>query len=284
MYDYLFAPFVDYIFLRRALVACLALSLSCAPVGVLLVLRRMSLMGDALSHSILPGVAIGYLFAGLSLPAMGIGGLVAGILVALLAGFVARRTHLREDASFVGFYLIALSSGAVIVSLKGSQVDLLHILFGSILAVTPHALLMIVGIASLTLVSLALIYRPLIVECFDPQYMRGLQAKGALYHNLFIVMVVVNMVAAFQGLGTLMALGLMMLPAIAARFWARHLGMFFALAVGIALLSSVSGLLLSYHFTWPSGPAIVMIAGFIYLVSLLFGGHGGLLRRSDGHV
>jgi zinc/manganese transport system permease protein len=118
MYDYFIEPFTSYAFLRRALVACLALSAGCAPVGVLLVLRRMSLMGDALSHSVMPGVAIGYLIAGLSLPAMGVGGFIAGLLVAFLATLVTRYTQLKEDASFVGFYLIALAMGTVIISLK----------------------------------------------------------------------------------------------------------------------------------------------------------------------
>ena len=130
MIDYFVSPFSDFMFMRRALAACFALSLGCAPIGVLLVLRRMSLMGDALSHSILPGVAVGYVFAGLSLPIMGIGGFIAGLLVAFIATMVTRYTILKEDASFVGFYLIALSSGAVIVSVFGSNVDLLQCLNG----------------------------------------------------------------------------------------------------------------------------------------------------------
>ena len=118
MYEFFIEPFADFMFMRRALAACFALALGCAPIGVLLVLRRMSLMGDALSHSILPGVAVGYVFAGLSLPIMGIGGFVAGLFVAFIATMVTRYTILKEDASFVGFYLIALSSGAVIVSVS----------------------------------------------------------------------------------------------------------------------------------------------------------------------
>ena len=104
-------PFVDFAFMRRALVGCLALSLSAPPIGVFLMLRRMSLMGDAMSHAILPGAAIGYLLAGLSLFAMSLGGFAAGIAVALLAGLVARTTVLREDASLAAFYLCSLALG-----------------------------------------------------------------------------------------------------------------------------------------------------------------------------
>ena len=107
-----FQPFIEYGFMRRALVVCPALSISTTALGVFLQLRRMSLMGDALSHAILPGVAVGYLLSGLSLLAMSIGGFVAGITVALLAGLVSRRTPLKEDASFAGFYLGSLALGS----------------------------------------------------------------------------------------------------------------------------------------------------------------------------
>ena len=111
MIDFFITPFTDYIFLRRALMACLALALGCGPMGVLLVLRRMSLMGDALAHAILPGAAIGFLVGGLSLPAMGLGGFLVGFFVALLSGAISRFTILNEDASFAGFYLISLALG-----------------------------------------------------------------------------------------------------------------------------------------------------------------------------
>ncbi|MWL73741.1 metal ABC transporter permease, partial [Escherichia coli] len=105
MWHLLFQPFIEYGFMRRALVVCLALSVSTTALGVFLLLRRMSLMGDALSHAILPGVAVGYLLSGMSLLAMSVGGFIAGITVALVAGLVSRRTPLKEDASFAGFYL-----------------------------------------------------------------------------------------------------------------------------------------------------------------------------------
>src|SRR6201981_3065100 len=128
------APFWEFGFMRRALVGCLALALGCGPIGPILVIRRMSLMGDALSHAVLPGAALGFIFAGLSLPAMSFGGVVAGLVVALLSGIVTRLTPLREDASFAAFYLISLALGVLLVSTHGSNVDLLHLLFGSILA------------------------------------------------------------------------------------------------------------------------------------------------------
>src|SRR3984957_6714697 len=150
--------------MRRALVGCLALALGCGPIGTFLVIRRMSLMGDALSHAVLPGAALGFILGGLSLPAMSLGGVGAGLVVALLSGLVTRLTPLREDASFAAFYLISLALGVLLVSLHGSNVDLLHLLFGTILGVDDDALIMVAAIASVTLVVLAVVYRPLVLE------------------------------------------------------------------------------------------------------------------------
>ncbi len=273
------APFVEFGFMRRALAGCLALSVSAPPVGVFLTLRRMSLMSDAMSHAILPGAAAGFLVAGLSLPAMTLGGLVAGLAVALLAGAVTRATVVREDANLAAFYLISLAGGVLLVSLRGSQIDLMHFLFGSVLALDDAALLLLGGISTLTLLALAAIYRPLVMECVDPLFLRTVSRSGGPVHLAFLALVVVNLVGGFQALGTLLAVGLMLLPAVAARFWARDLGGLIPVSMLIAAIASVTGLSLSYHLDLPSGPAIVLAAGALYLVSMLAGPRGGLLHR-----
>lgn len=279
LYTLLVQPFIEFGFMRRGLVGCLALALGCGPIGLFLVMRRMSLMGDALSHAVLPGAAIGFIFAGLSLPAMGLGGFVAGISVALIAGLVSRFTSVREDASFAAFYLLALSVGVLLVSKYGSNVDLIHILFGTVLAVDDAALLLVASIASLTLLTLAVIYRPLLLESYDPAFLQSVGASGGAYHLIFLVLVVLNLVAGFQALGTLMAVGLMMLPAITARLWAQSVGGMLLTAITLALSSGLGGLLCSYHFDLPSGPAIILFAGSLYVLSLLFAPAGGVLPR-----
>lgn len=278
LYDWIVAPFVDFGFMRRALVACLALGIGSGPVGVLLLLRRMSLVGDAMSHAVLPGAAVGFLFAGLSLPAMGLGGLVAGLAVALLSGLVTRTTVLREDASFASFYLSSLAAGVLIVSLRGSNIDLLHVLFGTILAIDAHALYLVGGIASFTLLALAVVYRPLLAECFDPGFLRAVGGSGPFYHALFLFLVVINLVAGFQALGTLMAVGLMMLPAAVARLWVSTLPALATVAAGIAALSGLIGLIVSFHLGVASGPAIVLTASAFYAASLLFAPTGAVRR------
>jgi zinc/manganese transport system permease protein len=207
----------------------------------------------------------------LSLPAMSLGGLLAGLTAALSSGVVTRLTPLREDASFAAFYLIALALGVLLASTHGSNVDLLHLLFGSILAVDNTALFLMGSIATASLLLLAVIYRPLVVECFDPGFLRAVGGRGGLVHALFLALVVLNLVAGFQALGTLMAVGLMMLPAAAARFWVRELWSLSAASSALALASGFLGLLVSYHLDLPSGPAIVLVAGLAYIASVVLG-------------
>jgi zinc/manganese transport system permease protein len=280
MYDLLFAPFVEFEFMRRALAGTIALALGAGPIGVFLMLRRMSLVGDAMAHAILPGAAIGFLFSGLSLFAMTAGGLIAGCVVALLTGVVARVTELKEDAALATFYLLSLALGVTIVSVKGTNIDLLHVLFGSVLALDDQALLLIAVNATITLVVLALIYRPLVIECVDPGFLRSVSRAGGTAHLAFLALVVVNLVSGFHALGTLLAVGIMMLPAAIGRFWARDITLMIAVAVASGVASGYVGLLLSYHAGVPAGPAIILVAGIFYVLSLLFGQVGGLVRQA----
>ncbi len=277
MYDLLIAPFAEYEFMRRALAGAFALSLGAAPIGVFLMLRRMSLIGDAMAHAILPGAAIGFLVAGLSLFALASGGLIAGFVIALGAGLIARATELKEDAALAAFFLISLAFGVTLVSLKGTNVDLLHFLFGSVLAVDDATLLLLAAIATVSLALLALIWRPLVLECVDPAFLRSVGGAGGVAHIAFLALVVMNLVAGFLALGTLLAVGIMMLPAVTARFWARDITGMIGIASATAVIASIVGLLLSYHLSVPSGPAVILVAGAFYAISVIVGPAGGLL-------
>ncbi|RYE85479.1 MAG: metal ABC transporter permease [Hyphomicrobiales bacterium] len=280
LYATLIHPFVEYGFMRRALVGCLALALGACPLGVLLVLRRMSLVGDAMSHAILPGAAVGFLIAGFSVYAMTIGGMITGLAVAVLAGLVSRFTPLREDASFAAFYLSSLGLGVLLVSVHGSNIDLLHVLFGTVLALNDPAVLLMAGITTVTMVVLALFYRPLIAECLDPGFLRSVGGGGGAVHMLFVTLVVLNLVGGFQALGTLMVVGIMMLPAAASRFWAESVpGQMLAAAI-VGLAASFVGLLVSYHNDLPASPAIILSASVVYAVSVLFGRFDSVLART----
>jgi zinc/manganese transport system permease protein len=280
IYDLFLAPFAEFEFMRRALVGASALALGAGPVGVFLMLRRMSLVGDAMAHAILPGAALGFLISGLNLFAMTAGGLVAGFVVALLSGLVARATEIKEDASLAALYLISLALGVIIVSIRGSNIDLLHVLFGTVLALDDQTLLLIATIATLSLIVLALIYRPLVLECVDPGYLRSVSGAGAPVHLAFLALVVMNLVGGFHALGTLLAVGIMMLPAAIGRFWARDITAMILIAVGSGIFAGYAGLLLSFHVSVPSGPAIIVVAGTLYAFSVLFGRVGGLVRQA----
>jgi len=276
-------PFGQFAFLRRALVACIVLSVGAAPLGFFMNQRRMALVSDAMAHAILPGVAIAFLVSGLGVWSLTIGGLTAGILIALLAVFLIRYTQIKEDAVFTLLFLLSLTSGIVLLSLKGSNVDLMHMLFGDILAIDNDALIFIVSVAVITLFCLACIYRGLVLDCFDPDFLSA-SGRGKLTRPIFFVLFVVNLVAAFQALGTLMALGLILLPAIAANFWTQRVSTSIALSIAIAVVSSCVGLLLSYHTNTPSGPMIVLICAVFCLCSVMLGRRGSFLVYARGRT
>ena len=272
-------PFLLEPNLKRALVGAILVSLSGAPLGMMLVLRRMSLMGDVIAHAILPGTAAGFLLAGASMGAMSLGGLIAGLLVALLAALATRFTTIREDANLATFYLLAVALGILMLSLHGSTEDLEDILFGNAEAIGVDMLMVMGVVTSATLIIFALIYRPLVVESFDPVFLRSMRAKGGIYYGLFMVLVVVNMVEGYRALGTLMASGLLLIPAVTAQFWTHRLTYLMILATCLAVISSVAGILVALAFHIPSGPAIVLVTGVFYILSILFGRYGSLWAR-----
>jgi zinc/manganese transport system permease protein len=280
VYALIVEPFATLAFLRAALVACLALALANGAVGTLLVLRRTSLDGDVLGHAVMPGAAIGFLYAGPSPTWLSLGGLASGLAVAASARLLTGRPA-RRDAGLVAFYLVALSLGVVLVAWRGSNVDVVRVLFGSVLAIDRGALLQIAVSSSVIVLAIAALYRPLAVGAFDPEFLRAVGTR-APYGLVFVGLVVVALVASFQAFGTLLAVGPMLLPAAAARCWGLGVGASIALATGIGLAASVAGLLASYHGNLPSGPAIVLAAGLLFGISLVVTGAWRLLMPLIG--
>jgi len=269
-------PFTGFAFMRRALAACVALSVGGAPLGAFMILRRMTLAGDAMSHALLPGVAVAFLAFGLSLGPMTAGGLIVGFAVAAAVVLLTRTTLLKEDAALTLLYLLSLAAGVTLVSLKGSHIDLMHLLFGNILALGQEQLVLMSGTACVSLFGVALLYRWLVIEGFDPNFLKAMTPRGGFYHVCFYGLLMLNLVAAFQALGTLMALGLVLLPVLGARFWARTIDAMILLGVLFALVASFAGLLVAYHANLPLGPAVVLAAGGIGLLSALFGRMGSV--------
>jgi zinc/manganese transport system permease protein len=265
--------------LRQSLAAVIILALSAAPVGVFLMLRRMSLVGDAMSHAILPGAAIGFLVSGLSVFSMTIGGLVAGLLIALLAGLVARATEIKEDASLAVFLLASLALGVVIVTTHGMDAEkLMEFLFGeSAASINDEKLLVIATNATISTVVLAVIYRPLVLDCVDPGFLRSVSASGAVAHLAFLTLLVLNLISGFHALGTLLGVGIMIIPAAIARFWTRDITKMIGVAVLAGMIAGVTGVLATAHAEIPSGAGVILAAGILYVVSVLVGPVGGVL-------
>lgn len=279
MYELLVQPFVEYAFMRRALFGAIFLSLIAAPLGVFLILRRLSLVSDAMTHAILPGVALGFFWVGNSILAMLLGGLISGLVVAMLAGFMSRYTSLKEDASFAAFYLISLGLGVLLISMRGTSVDLMHVLFGSILAMSDESLLLTMIISSLSILILAIIYRPLVLDGFDPVFLRVELGRRSPVFTIFIILLVVNLVAGFQILGTLMVVGIVILPAITARFLGRTLGMQLIIAPLIGVVCQYIGLVISYGCDLPASATIILLNGMVAVLAMLFGPYGSAWRR-----
>jgi zinc/manganese transport system permease protein len=281
LWELFFQPFAEFDFMWQALLGVSCLALGAAPLGVLLQLRRMSLTGDAISHAVLPGVAVGYLVAGQNIWAMGAGGLAAGLAMALGVGLASRKSVVREDAHLAAFYLTCLALGVALVSRYGSQADLLHLLFGSVLAMDVSTLMLLAGVAGVTVLALFVARRAFLAQVIDPLFLQARGGRSTLWHVVFLMLVVLNLVAGFQAMGTLMAVGLMMLPAIIARLWVRSVGAMALLSVLLALVCGYGGLLLSYHAELPPGPAIILLCAAAYVFSLVFDAQGRRLKRPN---
>jgi zinc/manganese transport system permease protein len=265
----LVGPFEAYGFMRTALVAVLALALANGPSGVLLLMRRMSLVGDVFSHAVMPGAALGFVIAGYSALALSAGGMLTGIAVAAFSEVTSRDRSIRDDVALAAFYLLSLAIGVLLVSGQGSNADLMHVLFGTVLAVDIPTLALISLLATISTLVLAALYRPLALESFDPEFLQAVGGGARVYRMIFLAIIVLDLVAGFQAFGTLLAVGPMLLPAAAARHWARRVGPSMTLAVMLGIVAGYLGLLMSFFASLPSGPAIVLAAGALYLASAL---------------
>jgi zinc/manganese transport system permease protein len=265
--------------LRSAAAGGLALAFGGAPLGVLLIARRMSLSGDALSHGILPGAAIAYLLAGPNPLALTLGALIAALVVVSLSSLLARTRRLPEDAAFAVVYLSALALGVLLLARTAGPEALEALLFGATTALDRNGLLLAASAATATLIALALFIRGFVAESVDPQFVRvqGDRTGGAL-HILLMMLVALNLVAGFRAFGALMTVGLMMIPAAAARFWARGFAGQALVAIALSAAASVLGLLIAARLAVEPGAVMTLAAAGLFAISGLLGTSGGLVR------
>jgi zinc/manganese transport system permease protein len=283
LHDFIVTPF-SYEFMQRGLLSAAVLSLSGGLLGCILVLRRLALMGDALSHSLLPGVALAWLLFGPSTTALFFGALVAGLLTALGSALLSRLTRVKEDAAFGSLFIVFFGAGVALVSKLPTRLNLTHFLFGNVLGVSASDVRLAALVSGATVLIFVVFYRAILLETFDPVFHRATGGHGGLVHFGFLALTVLNLVAALQTMGTVLALGLFLLPAVSAYLWCDHFLRMLLLSVAFALVSSVAGILLSYHAGLSSGAAIVLCLGTVFVVSALFSPHYGALNRFRQYV
>lgn len=275
MINWLLEP-LAYGFMQRGLLAAMIVGVVCAVIGSYVVLRSMAFLGDALAHAILPGVALAYLLGG----NLTIGALVAAVLVALLIGLFSRQGAVREDTAIGILFAAALSLGvAMISSVRTFAVDLTHILFGNVLGVSTADLWLVGGLGAVTLITVVVFYKPLLVISFDPVLAATLRWPVELFRNLLLILLALTIVVSLQTVGVGLAAAMLVTPAAAANLLAKRLPTMMALAALFGALSAVIGLYLSYYANIASGAAVVLVCTGFFLLAMLFAPGRGWLGR-----
>ncbi|WP_416670447.1 metal ABC transporter permease [Egbenema bharatensis] len=268
---------LQYGFMQRSLLVAVIVGIICAVVGSYLMVRRMSLLGDAISHSLLPGLAIAFIL-GVNLY---VGAFVAGVISAVLIGWIHTRSPIKEDAAMGIVFSAFFALGITLITIvqRTNKIDLNHFLFGNILGVSFLEVRDTAIIAAIVLLAVALLYKELLFYCFDPM---GAQAAGLPVHWFnagLMVLVALTVVASMKAVGVILVLALLITPAAAAYLLVPRFHQVMLVGSGIGIVSSVSGMYLSYYYNLPSGPAIVMVVSAIFFVSLLFSLSYGLLTQ-----
>ena len=261
MMHYLTDPF-QYVFIQRALISAVIIGILCAVLGTFIVLRRMSVVGHALTHGALPGLVIAYILK----TNLSLGAFIATVATALCIGFLAKDEAIYEDTSIGMIPSIALAFGILLISTTKSFRDLFSMLFGNILGVTNSDLRFIIVIAVISLAVIALFYKELKLFSVDPNYAKTIGIPvNALRYGL-LVLLAFTVVVGIQAVGTVLTTALLVVPVAAARLLTDRLNTMMLFACIFAVLSAIGGVYASYYFGLASGAAIVMFC------ALLFGG------------
>lgn len=255
-----------YQFLNRALITSIIVGIVCGTVGSLIVLRGLSLMGDAMSHAVLPGVALSFLFG---IP-MFVGALITGMIASIFIGYITSSSKTKPDAAIGISFTAFLASGIIIISLINTTTDLYHILFGNLLAITNSAFLTTIVIGSIVLILIIIFYRPLMISTFDPTFSRMSGLNTTLLHYFVMLLLSLVTVASIQTVGIILVVALLITPASTAFLISKKLYSMMIIASLISVISSTVGLYYSYIYNIPSGATIVLCTFVIYIITLFF--------------
>ena len=284
MVEWLIDP-LRYAFMVRGMIAAIAVGILCSTVGAFVVLRGMTFIGDALAHAVLPGLAVGFLTAGkgdretLFWWAMG-----TAILTALGMGWISSRTRFREDAVigivFAGMFALGI---ALISTVRGFSVDLVHFLFGNVLGVSTHDLFLIAVFGGAVLILLFLFYKELVLVSFDITLARTLRIRAALYRYLLFVLVAVTVVLSLQTVGIGLMLAMLVTPASTAYLLTKRLPSMLLVGAILGASSGIIGLYVSFYWGVASGASIVLVSIFFFLIALVITSQRTRFRRTEAN-
>lgn len=268
---------LNYAFMQRALLVAVAVGIICAVMGSYLLVQRMALLGDAISHSLLPGLALAFQI-GINIF---VGAFVAGVVSTILISWIQSRTSIKEDAAMGIIFSAFFALGIILISLiqKEAKIDLNHFLFGNILGVTQAEVYTILGIAIGVLGIVTLLFKELLFYSFDPI---GAQAAGLPIHllNLGLMMLIaLTLVASMKAVGVILVLALMITPGATAYLLVSRLHEVMLIGSGVGIIASLTGMYLSYYFNLPSGPTIVLVAFGSFTLAFLFSPKQGILTQ-----
>ncbi|WP_374689084.1 metal ABC transporter permease [Promineifilum sp.] len=267
---------LQYDFILRALLAAIIVGVVCPVLGVYVVLRGMAFLGDAMSHTILPGVVVAF-FLGWPLA---VGALIMGVLTALGIGFLTKRASLKEDTAIGVIFAGLFALGVALLSARGNYtIDLAHFLFGNLLGVSTGDLLVMAGLGAVVLLLIFLFYKEFLVLSFDPLLAETLRLPTTFLNYLLLLLIAVTIVVALQVVGVALMLAMLVTPAATASFLTRRLPTMMAVAAAIGVFSGVAGVYASYYLNIASGPAVVLVATLIFLVTLAL---AALRQRRSG--
>lgn len=265
----------EYDFLQKALVTSVMVGIICGVIGCFIILRGMSLMGDAISHAVLPGVAISYLL-GIN---FFIGAVATGLLTALGIGFVSQNSRIKNDTAIGILFTSAFALGIILISFLRSSSDLYHILFGNVLAVRPSDMWMTLAIGLIVLGAIFLFYKELLVTSFDPTMAAAYGLSTRLIHYLLMTMLTLVTVASLQTVGIILVVAMLITPAATAYLLTNRLSRMIFLSAGLGTISSVIGLYFSFTYNLSSGASIVLVATALFALVFIFSPRHGLLRK-----
>jgi manganese/iron transport system permease protein len=275
MIDWLVAP-LSYAFMQRGMLVAVLVGVACAVIGCYVVLRSMAFIGDAMAHSILPGVAVAYLLKGNLL----VGALAAAVAVALGIGFFSRQGRLKEDSAIGILFAAAFSLGVILISsIRSYAVDLSHILFGNVLGVSTTDLLMTAGLVVAVMAVVFLLYKELLVVSFDPVLAATLRLPAERLRTVLLVLLALTVVVSLQSVGIGLVSSMLVTPGATAYLLTRRLPRMMAVAAVIGALSSVIGLYASYYLNVVSGAAIVLTATAFFLLAFLLSPRRGMIWK-----